>query len=59
MSLPSKVDMSLILLGFTHTLEEIGHEWHVTREHIRQIEAKALHKLRHPTQGQQLQDYLE
>lgn len=51
--------MSLILLGFTHTLEEIGHEWHVTRERIRQIEAKALHKLRHPTQGQQLQDSLE
>lgn len=45
--------------GRTHTLEEVGKEFHVTRERIRQIEAKALHKLRHPTRSGKLKEYLE
>ena len=43
--------------GRTHTLEEVGKEFNVTRERIRQIEAKALKKLRHPTRAKQLKDY--
>ena len=42
-----------------HTLEEVGCHFRVTRERIRQIEAKALRKLRHPTRSRQLRDYLE
>jgi RNA polymerase primary sigma factor len=45
--------------GQDHTLEEVGKYFHVTRERIRQIEAKALRKLRHPTRSRQLRDYLE
>ena len=45
--------------GKTHTLEEVGKEFHVTRERIRQIEAKALHKLRHPARSGKLKEYLE
>lgn len=41
------------------TLEEVGKEFHVTRERIRQIEAKALRKLRHPSRSRRLKDYLE
>ena len=41
------------------TLEEVGKEFNVTRERIRQIEAKALRKLRHPTRSRKLKDYLE
>ena len=41
-----------------HTLEEVSHYFHVTRERIRQIEAKALRKLRHPTRSKKLRDYL-
>jgi RNA polymerase primary sigma factor len=41
------------------TLEEVGSEFHVTRERIRQIEAKALRKLRHPSRSRKLKDYLE
>lgn len=41
------------------TLEEVGREFNVTRERIRQIEAKALRKLRHPTRAKNLRDYLE
>ena len=44
--------------GRTHTLEEVGDEFHVTRERIRQIEAKALRKLRHPTRSGRLKDFL-
>ena len=45
--------------GRARTLEEVGREFSVTRERIRQIEAKALRKLRHPARAGQLQDYLE
>src|SRR5205807_1055429 len=41
------------------TLEEVGKEFGVTRERIRQIESKTLAKLRHPTRSQRLRDYLE
>lgn len=44
--------------GKDHTLEEVGKYFHVTRERIRQIEAKALRKLRHPNRSQLLRDYL-
>ena len=45
--------------GQTRTLEEVGKEFNVTRERIRQIEAKALRKLRHPTRATRLRDYIE
>ncbi|MCR4617759.1 MAG: RNA polymerase sigma factor RpoD [Lachnospiraceae bacterium] len=45
--------------GKARTLEEVGKEFNVTRERIRQIEAKALRKLRHPSRSKQLKDYLE
>ncbi len=45
--------------GYPRTLEEVGTEFQVTRERIRQIEAKALRKLRHPTRSQQLRGFLE
>jgi len=44
--------------GRSRTLEEVGKEFNVTRERIRQIEAKALRKLRHPTRSKKLKDYL-
>ena len=45
--------------GHTRTLEEVGKEFNVTRERIRQIEGKALRKLRHPTRSRKLRDYLD
>lgn len=45
--------------GRPRTLEEVGREFNVTRERIRQIEAKALRKLRHPSRSKKLKDYLE
>ena len=44
--------------GRARTLEEVGKEFQVTRERIRQIEAKALRKLRHPSRSKKLKDYL-
>jgi RNA polymerase primary sigma factor len=45
--------------GRPRTLEEVGKEFDVTRERIRQIEAKALRKLRHPSRSKKLKDYLD
>ena len=45
--------------GRQRTLEEVGREFNVTRERIRQIEAKALRKLRHPSRSKKLKDFLE
>ena len=45
--------------GYSHTLEEVGYVFKVTRERIRQIEAKALRRLMHPTRSKKLRDYLE
>jgi RNA polymerase primary sigma factor len=45
--------------GRSRTLEEVGKEFNVTRERIRQIEAKALSKLRHPSRSRKLKEYLE
>jgi len=42
-----------------HTLEEVGRQFDVTRERIRQIEAKALRKLRHPSRAHKLQSFLD
>ena len=44
--------------GKSRTLEEVGREFNVTRERIRQIEAKALRKLRHPSRSKKLKDYM-
>jgi len=45
--------------GRTRTLEEVGKEFNVTRERIRQIEAKALRKLKHPTRSKRLKDFVD
>jgi len=45
--------------GRSRTLEEVGKEFDVTRERIRQIEAKALRKLRHPSRSRKVKDFLE
>ena len=44
--------------GTSYTLEEVGKKFNVTRERIRQIEAKALRKLRHPSRAKKLKDFL-
>jgi len=48
-----------VIDGYSRTLEEVGKQFKVTRERIRQIEAKALRKMRHPTRLRQLQGFLE
>ena len=48
-----------LLDGHPRTLEEVGREFHLTRERIRQIQAKTLSKLRHPSRSQKLREYLE
>jgi RNA polymerase primary sigma factor len=63
-SLPSRESRIIILRfglndGRQRTLEEVGHEFGVTRERIRQIEAKALRKLRHPSRSKRLKDYMK
>ena len=45
--------------GKPKTLEEVGKEFKVTRERIRQIEAKAIRKLKHPTRARKLRDFLD
>ncbi len=45
--------------GYSHTLEEVGYVFQVTRERIRQIEAKALRRLRHPSRSRKFRDYLD
>ena len=48
-----------IEMSTDHTLEEVGKQFDVTRERIRQIEAKALRKLRHPSRSEQLRSFLD
>ncbi|HCO43522.1 MAG TPA: RNA polymerase sigma factor RpoD, partial [Gammaproteobacteria bacterium] len=48
-----------IEMNTDHTLEEVGKQFDVTRERIRQIEAKALRKLRHPTRSEKLRSFLD
>ncbi|HVE13419.1 MAG TPA: sigma-70 family RNA polymerase sigma factor, partial [Elusimicrobiota bacterium] len=45
--------------GYTYTLEEVGRIFKVTRERVRQIESKAIRKLRHPSRSRALRDYME
>jgi hypothetical protein len=56
----SIIGVSLVvgIIGY-RTLEEVGRQFRVTRERIRQIEAKALRKMRHPTRIRQLEGFLE
>ena len=51
-------DVDVLEDGRTRTLEEVGKKFNVTRERIRQIEAKALRKLRHPSRSERLKDFL-
>ncbi|OZA95800.1 MAG: hypothetical protein B7X52_06505, partial [Thiotrichales bacterium 34-46-19] len=48
-----------IQMNTDHTLEEVGKQFDVTRERIRQIEAKALRKLRHPSRAEKLRSFLD
>ena len=50
---------AVVLVHRRHALEEVGKQFDVTRERIRQIEAKALRKLRHPSRSEQLRSFLE
>ena len=45
--------------GYSYTLEEVGHIFKVTRERIRQIEAKALRKLKHPSRSRKMRSFLD
>ena len=54
----STATVSKVIHGKSRTLEEVGKEFNVTRERIRQIEAKALRKLRHPSRSKKLRDYM-
>jgi RNA polymerase primary sigma factor len=54
-----KMRFGLGTTGSEHTLEEVGQHFAVTRERIRQIEAKALRKLRHPSRSRKLKAFLE
>ena len=60
---PREMQVLKLRLGFddgrSRTLEEVGKEFNITRERIRQIEAKALRKLRHPSRAKKLKDYLD
>ena len=62
---PNERERNVLLLRFglldgrSRTLEEVGKDFHVTRERIRQIESKALRKLRHPSRSRMLKDYLD
>ena len=59
-SLAQQVEHNTFNVGvLARTLEEVGKEFNVTRERIRQIEAKALRKLRHPSRSRKLKDFLE
>ena len=53
------VFVSVLMMGRWRTLEDVGKVFNVTRERIRQIEAKALRKLRHPSRSKQLKDFIE
>jgi RNA polymerase primary sigma factor len=48
-----------IVMNTDHTLEEVGQQFNVTRERIRQIEAKALRKLKHPSRSRKLRSFLD
>jgi len=54
-----QIDENLIIPDESKSLEETSKEFNLTRERIRQIEAKALRKLRHPSRSKKLKDYLE
>ena len=45
--------------GYTYTLEEVGRRFNVTRERVRQIEAKAIKKLQHPTRSKKLEGFID
>ena len=57
-ALPFSVFKTVLEDGKSRTLEEVGQMFGVTRERIRQIEAKALRKLRHPSRSRKLKDYM-
>ena len=54
-----RVELVPVRMRFSRTLDEVGRQFNVTRERIRQIEAKALRKMRHPTRIRHLQGFIE